>query len=124
MPISTCNQILSLMHAYPSTHKTKKVRVVGPEPVLKYPYGFFDGSAACSNGGAGILLTINSIHSFSLKLGCGHNTNTRAELLALLVLLYFVEAIGLLSLHIYGVSSVVINWENNKASLSALDLVY
>ena len=65
---------------------------------------------------------ISSYHSFSLKSGYGHNTNKRAELLALWTLLYFAEAIGLPSLHIYGDSFDVINWENNKATLSSLDL--
>ena len=76
------------------------------------------------NGGAGILLAISPIHSFSLNLGCGRNKNTRAEFLALWVFLYFVVVIGLPYLHIYGDSSVVINWEKNKPTLSALDMVY
>ena len=46
------------------------------------------------------------------------------ELLALWALLYFTVAIGIPTLHVFGDSFVVINWENDKAALSALDLVY
>ena len=59
-----------------------------------------------------------------MKLGYGLNTNTRAELLALWPLLFFADAIGLIFLHIFGDSVVVINWANNKSTLSALNLVY
>ena len=76
---------------------------------LKYPYGFFHGATTLKIDGASILLGINPIHSFKIKLGCGNNTNTRAELLALWVLLYFVDGIGIPSLHVYGDSSIVIN---------------
>ena len=112
------------IHTYPVTGKTKKSRVVGPLPVIKYPFGFFDGETTLETGGAGIHLGISLTHTFNIKFGCGHNTNTRAELLALWILLYFAEAIGLLTLHIYGDSSVVINWANNKATLSSSDLGY
>ena len=55
-------------------------------------------------------------------MGCGHSSNTRAKLLALWALLFFAKEIGILSLHVYGDSSVIINWANDKATLSALDL--
>ena len=38
--------------------------------------------------------------------------------------LLFADAIGLPFLHIFGDFVVVINWENNKSVLSALNLVY
>ena len=56
-------------------------------------------------GGAGIVLEINGFHSFSLKLGCGYNTNSRAELLALWSLLFLAEKIGIPTLYISGDSS-------------------
>ena len=61
-------------------------------------------------------------HFFYIKMGCGHNTNIRAELLALWVLLHFAKVIGIPTLHVYGDSYVIINWANDKAALSALDL--
>ena len=57
-------------------------------------------------------------------MGCGHSTNTRAKFLSLWALLYFADAIGLPTLHVFGDSSVIINWENDKETLSTLDLDY
>ena len=55
-------------------------------------------------------------------MGCGHNTNTGSKLLALWALLFFAKEIGIPTLHVFGDSLVIINWANDKASLSALDL--
>ena len=55
-------------------------------------------------------------------MGCGHNTNTREELLALWALLFFAKEIGIPSLHVYGDSYVIINWDNDKETLSSLYL--
>ena len=42
--------------------------------------------------------------------------------MALWALLYFSTAIEIPKLHVYGDSYVIINWENDKATLSSLDL--
>ena len=55
-------------------------------------------------------------------LGCGKSTNTRAELLSLWALLYFTKEIELPMLHIYGDSSVIINWEKGISTLTTLDI--
>ena len=55
-------------------------------------------------------------------LGCGQSINTRAELLVLWALLYFSKEIGLPMLHIYGVSSVIINRAKDISTLTTLDL--
>ena len=94
----------------------------GSPPAVHYPHDFFDGASKNNLGGVGIVLEINNIHSFSLKLGCGYNTNSRAKLLALWSLFFFAAEIGIPSLYIFGDSSVVINWANGKATLSVLDL--
>ena len=73
-------------------------------------------------GGAGITLAITQSHTFHLKMGSGHNTNTRTKLLVVWALLYFASVIGLPTLHVCDDSSVIINWENDKETLSALDL--
>ena len=99
-----------------------KIKNIGSTHILVYPYGFFEGAAADKMGGAGFILAISSVHTFNIKLGWGHNTNTREELLALLALLLFSQDMGLPSLHIFGDSSVIINWANNKASLSSMEL--
>ena len=93
-------------------------------PELTYPHGIFDGAIDHEIGGANIFLGLSQSHSFSIKLGYGLSTNSRAELLALWALLYFVIAIGIPTLHVFVDSSVVINWENDKDAISALDLVH
>ena len=110
------------MNSHPLIRKRKRERFVGHPPNLHYPHGFFDEASKNNIGGVGIVLEIIQSHSFSLKLGCGSNTNSRVELLALWTLLFFAAEIGIPSLHIFGDSSVVINWENEKATLSGLEL--
>ena len=117
----TCVKILDQMNSHPLIRKRKRERFVGHPPNLHYPHGFFDGASKNNIGGAGIVLEIIQSHSFNLKLGCGSNTNSRVELLALWTLLFFAAEIGIPSL-IFGDSSVVINWENEKSALSALEL--
>ena len=71
---------------------------------------FFDGAMTDSKGGTGVCIWINEQHFLEIKLGCGHNTNTRAELLALWALLFIAKDIGLPYLHVFGESCVIINW--------------
>ena len=86
-----------------------KVRLIGHPPAKKFPIVFFDGAVADSIGGASVCIWLKDQHSLSIKLGCGHNTNTRAELLALWASLHIAKDIGLPYLHIFGDSSVIIN---------------
>ena len=65
---------------------------------------------------------INDQHYISIKLGCGHSTNTRAKLLALWALLYIAKDIGLPYLHVFGDSSVIINWAKEKSTLAIVNL--
>lgn len=83
---------------------------------------FFDGGAAASTGGAGAGLWLNEQHYFSTILGCGPNTNTRAELLALWALLYFAKDIGLPYLHVFGDFFVIINWAKGVSTLDMVNL--
>ena len=69
---------------------------------LLYPIGFFDGAFVNRNGGTGVYLMISKDHFYCIKMGCGQSTNTRAELLALWVLLTFANMLGLPYLHIRG----------------------
>ena len=57
-----------------------------------------------------------------LKLGCGSSANTRVELLALWASLRVAKDIGLPYLHIFGDSSVIINWEKRESTLHVVDL--
>ena len=83
---------------------------------------FFDGAATDSIGGAGVCILINEQHLLSIKFGCEHSTNTRAELLALWELLYIAKDIGLPYLYVFGDSSVIINWEKEESTLAILNL--
>ena len=83
---------------------------------------FFDGVAADSIGGAGVCIWLNDQHFISIKLGCGHITNTRAELLALWASLYIAKDIGLPYLHIFGDSSVIINCAKDESTLAMVNL--
>ena len=70
---------------------------------------FFDGAAANSMGGVGAVLYIGSDHYFFIQLGCGQSTNTRAKLLALWVLLFVADEMGLLELRVFGDSKTIID---------------
>ena len=87
-----------------------KIRNIGKSPTSVFPMIFFDGAATNNIGGAGICLWLNEHHLLAFKLGCGSCTNTRAELLALWASLQVPKDIGLPYLHIFGNSSVIINW--------------
>ena len=55
-------------------------------------------------------------------LRCGSCTNTRAELLALWASLWVAKDIGLPYLHIFGDSSVIINWAKKESTLDMVNL--
>ena len=56
------------------------------------------------------------------KLGCGSSTNTRAGLLALWASLQVTKDIGLPYLHIFGDSSMIINWAKGESTLDMVNL--
>ena len=110
-----------------STHqvpqvKRSKVRNNGDPPIKLFPMAFFYGATADSTGGASVCIWINKLHYLSSKLGCGHSTNTRVELLALWALLYIAKDIGLPYLHVFGNSSVIINWAKGEFTLAMVNL--
>ena len=55
-------------------------------------------------------------------MGCEHNTNTRAELLALWASLYIAKDIGLSYLYVFGDSSLIINWDKDESTLTMVNL--
>ena len=83
---------------------------------------FFDGAMANFIGGVGICIWLNYHHFFAIKLGCGSSTNTRAELLALWASLRVAKDIGMPYLHIFGDSSVIINWAKGESTLHMVNL--
>jgi len=105
----------------PQKHK-HRIRNIGKSPTSVYPMIFFDGAAANNMGGAGVCLWLNEQHLLAFKLGCGSCTNTRAELLALWASLRVAKDIGLPYLHIFGDSSVIINWDKMEYTLDMVNL--
>ena len=95
-------------HQVPQVNRSK-VSLIGDPLEKKFPMVFFDGVVTHSIRGAGVCIWLNEKHSLSIKLGCGHNTNNRAELLALWASLHIAKDIGFPYLHIFGNSSVIIN---------------
>ena len=83
---------------------------------------FFDEAVIVSNGGAGVCIWINEQHYVEIKLGCGLGTNTRAQLMALCDLLSIAKDIGFPYLHIFGDSSMIINWARDESTLSIVNL--
>ena len=83
---------------------------------------FFDGAAAKHIAGAGLCIWLNNHHQFAFKLGCGCSTNTREKLLALWASLRVSKDMGLPYLHIFGDSSVIINWSKGESTLDMVNL--
>ena len=108
----------------PPVVSCKKIRVIGPSPSLVFPYGFFDGVSSKNLGGVGICLYLNVSHHFEFALGVGDNTNTKAELLGLWALLKISHMMGIPLSHIYGDSTVIINWAKGSTDLSPPELFH
>ena len=111
---------LILLHPIPQ--KKKRIRVVGPGPLIRYPCGFFDGAATENIGGAGFVIHLNASYSLNFSLGCGNSTNTRSELLALWAILIVSKQMGIPLQSIFGDSFVIISWVNRLASLNVPSL--
>ena len=117
-------RIEGFLNSHPAPLKTEKVQDIGPNPSLAFPCGFFDGAAAENIGGSGFVIFLNEYHYFSFKMGCGHSTNTRAELLALWAVLKVSQLMGLPIHLIYGDSMVIISWLNRSAALDVPALMH
>ena len=119
------HQITYSLQLYcPPAHKVKKTRVIGPDPIQVFPCGYFDGAFANYVGGVGYCLHLNESHSFEFALGVGNGSNTKAELLGLWALLLTSHMMGIPLTHIFGDSSVIINWEKGSTPLSPPDLYH
>ena len=89
-----------------------------------YPCGFFDGPSTTTAASVGYILYLNESHSFEFALGVGNGSNTKAELLCLWALLLSSHMMGIPLSHIFGDSSVIINWEKGSIALSPLELFH
>ena len=118
-----CYRIMSEVDTYlVRLSNIPNVRLIGDPPECIFPMVFFDGVAAEQVGGVGACIWISEQHFLSIKLGCGHITNTRVELLALWASLYISKDIGLPYLYVFDDSSVIINWAKNESTLSLVNL--
>jgi ribonuclease HI len=83
-------------------------------------WGFFDGACQGSPGecGVGAILFLKSSHHFSLKYGVGLDTNNRAELYALWILLKVVLEQKVKRIQILGDSKLVLDWANGKSNIT------
>ena len=68
------------------------------------------------------MIHLNVDYCISFSLGCGSNSNTRAELLALWAILRVSELMGLPMHSIFGDSLVIISWLNRLATLNVPSL--
>ena len=116
--------IESFLKLFPVPLKSQKIRIIGPKPQKVFPCVFFDGAAAEKIGGAGYVIHLNDNHYFSFSLGCGCSTNTRAELLALWVVLRVSLIMGLPTHLIFGDSMVIISWLNGLSTLDISPLMH
>ena len=91
---------LILLHPVPQ--EEKRIRVVGPGPLINYPCGFFDGATTGNIGGAGFVIHLNASYSLKFSLGCGNSTNTISELLALWAILMVSKQMGIPLQSIFG----------------------
>lgn len=73
------------------------------------PHVFFDGAAQDNQCGADAVLYISSVHHFHLSFAASYGTNTRAELIALWILLCFAHSREVHSLWIFGDSKCIID---------------
>lgn len=83
---------------------------------------FFDGAEQNDICGVGMVLKLSSILSYRLNMGARRGSDSRAELLALWGLLYFVIKINCLSITIYGDSGFIPNWASGKHSFHKMAL--
>ena len=87
-----------------------------------YPCGFMDGASRSMIAGVGYCIYLNESHYLELSLGVGYGTNTKAELLSLWALLLSSQMMGIPLAHVFGDSSVIINWANGSTALFPPDL--
>lgn len=91
-------------------------------PVLIFPCGFFDGAAMGRRGmgGAGAVIHISCSVSIHIWLNLGIGTNTRSELCAFWLLLFWARLRKITSLVVLGDSLSIISWARGSSSLKVL----
>lgn len=106
--------------------KFHKGIILSPTPIFMTgeTIGFFYGASQLrgSQCGASVVLKLVNGTVYKLDLGFGKGTNTRAELLALCVLLLFALKKNITTIQVVGDSKLIIDWLNQVCKLQVINL--
>jgi hypothetical protein len=125
--IRVCNYILQDLGEQKLTLDTSHKRIDRP-PVFYWGgnvVGFFDGASQETGGmkcGAGTILKCPLLGTYKLKMNCGKGTNTKGEMLALWLILYFSYLKQVPRLLLMGDSKIIIDWYTNNSNLQVISL--
>ena len=97
---------LLLLHSISSSH-------------LVFYGSSLEGGLKC---GEGVVLKVNASKTYKVKMGCGKGNNTRGALLALWLLLFYVNLFSLTLRQICRDSKVIIDWVGGMCSLRVIAL--
>ena len=96
--------------------------LIEPAHEIAFPSSYFAGTANRDGCGKGMVLKLIEDHFFLLRLRCGSNKNSSAELLALQGLLSFATMKNIQSLRAYGDSKVIVDWEIHASTFQVMML--
>jgi ribonuclease HI len=118
-------QVLALLSVYKPNVSIKEWRVVGALSVDRsYAWSFF--TWACQGPGKtcslGFVLFLSDSHFFTAKANLGKGTNNVGEFKALLFLMKSALNKGIVRLHIFGDSSLTINWMQDQLQVHSTGL--
>ena len=112
---------ISLFNEYMVSNLSKKMKRTYPPGTTSFcAEGFFDGASSNSYCGCGMMLSLNKDHYFTLCLGGGKGSNTKADLMSFWGLLQFAAIIGISNINIFHDSKVLIEWINGNYNIQAL----
>lgn len=89
-----------------------------------FPQGYFDQAEQKGSCGAGAVLFVTPVVSYHLSTTASVGTNTRSELFALWILLWFAHSLFINSRWIFGDSKCIVDWAIKKTKLSSLLLMH
>jgi len=115
----TCNKIIQQFKDYMRRKRILGTRILSAPNITTFPIGFFDGTSQANAGGCGMVIWINSSHSYHYWMGIGSRSNNFAELVVVWALLHWAERLGLSECRVFGDSRVVIGWLQGKTKLKA-----
>lgn len=91
-----------------------RIRIITTEHIDKsYPWAYFDGSTQDVGCEEGAILYLSDHHHYKLKMGFARGTNNFVKLNSLRLLLTFAHEKNINCIHIFGDSTIVIDWFNS-----------